>query len=200
MSQTNTATPKIVIQSIGGGLLLMAFFTIMWSGIAFGNATGAGRYLILIVFSLFSLVFIGYGIYYLSTAKRFPKLTTDADKAEGKKMAKLYGITFGLEGILIPIAAGICLFLGHGELVLPAMALIIGLHFYPMAKVFNRTIDYYLASWTCLVAISVVVIIIKGILLPFSAYTFLGLGVAITTTSYGFYMMAEGSRLSKLIV
>lgn len=199
MPNNNSTIPKIVIQSIAGGLLLMALFTVAWSGIASGNVTGLNKYLILVLFSLISIVFIAYAVYYFKMAKKFPKLQTDEDKAKGKRMGMWYGIIFGVEGILIPIAVGICLFLNHGDLILPAMALVIGLHFYPMAKVFNRTIDYYLATWTCLVAISAFAIILKGIALPFSVYTFLGIGVAITTCSYGFYMIAEGNKMLKTV-
>jgi 4-hydroxybenzoate polyprenyltransferase len=61
-----------------------------------------------------------------------------------------------------------------------------------MAKIFRRKIDYYLATWTCLVAI-VSMIMIVGYDYP-EAFTFtcLGIGVAFATTTYGVYMSYEG--------
>jgi hypothetical protein len=197
MPQTASPIPKIAMQSIAGGLLLMAFFTTVWGGIAWGNSKGVISYAIPILFSLCCLLFIGYGIHFFLMAKRFPKLESAEDKAEGKRMGMWYGIIFGLEGILIPAAAGICIYLQHPNLILPAMALVVGLHFYPMAKIFKRTIDYYLATWTCLVAIAAFVIILRGIVTPISVYTLLGVGIALATISYGLQMIKEGKRYIK---
>ena len=36
----------------------------------------------------------------------------------------------------------------HPELQGPMIALAVGLHFYPLAKVFKRKIDYYIGLWT----------------------------------------------------
>jgi hypothetical protein len=197
MINTPGTIPKIVIKSIAGGLLLMAFFTTMWSGIASGSLNGLSRYIVLGVFSCFSLAFIVYGIYLFSIAKNFAVITTDEDRAKGKNMGKWFGIIFGLEGVLIPIAAGICIGLHHSELVLPAIALVVGLHFYPMAKIFNRTIDYYLATWTTLIALIAIVMLLKDEAFPIPIYTFLGVGVAMATTSYGLYMMVTGNSMVK---
>jgi hypothetical protein len=102
MLAQNSAVPKIVVRSIGGGLLLMAFFTNMWSFIAQSTLTGANSLVVLLVFGGLSVVFIGYGIYLFIVSKRFTALKTVADKEEGKKIGMWYGIIFGAEGITIP--------------------------------------------------------------------------------------------------
>lgn len=194
----NTPTlPRVAIQSIGGGLLLMSLFTMMWAGIASGGLTGVNRMLILVIFSLFSVAFTIFGLYLFAIAGRFAKTMSNADKAEGKNMGIWFGIIFGLEGITIPIVAFVCLRLNYGNLVLPAIALVVGLHFYPMAKVFKRKIDYYLATWTCLIAITSIIMILEKTVLPFSVYTYLGVGVAVATTLYGLYMINEGYGLTR---
>jgi hypothetical protein len=37
--------PHIVVQGMGGGLLLMAFFTMMWAGVAQGGLQGPDHYI-----------------------------------------------------------------------------------------------------------------------------------------------------------
>lgn len=189
--------PKIVMQSIGGGLFLMAFFTTMWSGIASGSLTGGARMADMVVFFGMASMFIIYGVYFFIASKRFDVIKTAADKAEGKKMGMWFGIIFGLEGVTIPVAAFICIGLHKSELILPVIALVVGLHFYPMAKIFKRTIDYYLATWATLVAIAAIILTLNHAVLPLPILAFLGIGMAVATTSYGLYMIKAGKGYLK---
>ena len=192
MSKEIKVIPRIAIQSLGAGLFLMAFFTKMWNGIAESGFKGSDDYLATITFSIFSLTFISYGIYFFRISKHFPKLSTDADKQEGKKIWKWYGIIFGIEGVTIPLVAFILLEFNLGDFIIPAIALIVGLHFYPMAKIFKRKIDYYLATWTCLIAIIGIYMTATNTISQSAVFSFVGIGVALATTSYGFYMLRTG--------
>jgi len=192
MQTSTTNIPKVAMQSIAGGLLLMALFTFIWSGIAAGNLATNGRIIDMITFFGTSLMFIGYAIYFFTQAKRFTTELTEEEKAEGKRSGIWFGIIFGLEGILIPIAVGICLYLKQPDLIIPSMALVVGLHFYPMAPIFKRTIDYYLGTWATGIAIGAMVITLKHIVLPYSVIGLLGVGMALTTTVYGLNMIRVG--------
>ena len=195
MNKKSDILPRIVIQSIGGGLLLMALFTMMWSGIAEGGLQGSDNYLVIIIFSAFSLAFIVYGTYLFLIAKRFPKISTDTEKLEGKRIGKWYGIIFGIEGTSIPIVVFILSAFHHDDFIIPGIALIVGLHFYPMAKVFRRQIDYYLATWTCIIALVGIIMTIRNsaqsIIFPL-----VGIGVALATTSYGTYMLYSAYKFN----
>ncbi|HMH20857.1 MAG TPA: beta-glucosidase BglX [Puia sp.] len=197
MNTQSHTLPRIVIRSIAGGLFLMAFFTMMWTGIAQGGLLGQDHRIVLIAFAAICLVFIIAGIRLFLISGKFPKFTTDADKAEGKKMGRAFGIIFGIEGLAIPVASVILVLLGHDRYILPAIALIVGLHFYPMARIFQRQIDYYIATWTCLISlISMTMIAGDSRSEPF-ILAFLGIGVALATTTYGIYMLASGRQLLK---
>ena len=187
--------PRIALQSIAAGLLLMAFFTSMWAGVA----TGAlGNLLVFGIFGIFILLFIAYGIYFFIVAPKLPRIDNEADREEGKKMGMWYGIIFGLEGITIPLATFLVVhFSGQERLILPVIALVVGLHFFPMARVFNRTIDYYLATFTTVLALSAIVCTVKNLLNPTLIILSLGVGVALVTTAYGLYMIREGYRMTQ---
>ena len=197
MTKEAQILPRIAIRSIGGGLLLMALFTMMWAGIAQAGLQQHDHHVVLILFSAFSITFVMYGIVVLIAAQRFPKFTSTSDAAEGKTMTTRFGIIFGIEGTAIPVVSVILLVLGYQEFTLPAIALIVGLHFYPMAKVFNRKIDYYLATWTCLVAIGAMIITAGHQYTQAFTLTIMGIGVALATSTYGFYMLANGYHLIK---
>src|ERR1700753_2473438 len=99
------AEPKIIpdaaVKGIASGLCLMAFFTLMWAGIAFGAGAlyKTGYALALIIFPLLTILFIVNAVKLFRQAKYFPKLTSDADIAEEKRMGKWFGIIFGAEGL-----------------------------------------------------------------------------------------------------
>jgi hypothetical protein len=197
MTEKLTPVPRIAIQSIGGGLLLMTLFTTMWTGIAQGGLAGRDHHLVLIIFSSLSATFFFYGIRLFFVARSFPKVTTDADEAEGKLMLKQFAIIFGIEGTAIPVTCGLLFITGYQQFVLPAIALIVGLHFYPMAKIFNRTIDYYVATWTVLCALASICLMNTSCFDPGFHLSFLGIGVASATATYGLYMLYEGQRLTR---
>jgi hypothetical protein len=182
--------PRIAIKSIGVGLLLMAFFTMMWSGIAEGGFNGSDHYISTVIFSAFSLTFIIYGVYLFVMAKHFP-LSTEADKSEVKEIWKWYGIIFGAEGAVIPIVVFSLIAFHYDALIIPGIAMVVGLHFYPMAKLFNRKIDYYLATWTCLIALTGIIMTLRDATQS-AVFSFTGIGVAIATSGYGFFMIYSG--------
>jgi len=112
-------------------------------------------------------------------------------------MGKWFGIIFGAEGLGIFIAINIVINLGHADLTIPVMALVVGLHFFPLAKVFKRSIDYYLASWSTIIAILAIAFVLNRIMTENAAMAFTGIGIAIATTCYGIFMMIRGRRLRK---
>ena len=119
------------------------------------------------------------------------------DKGGEKHSGKWFGIIFGAEGLGIFIAINVVINLGHADLVIPVIALVVGLHFYPLAKVFRRTIDYYLATWTSLVALIAIALIWNKIYSAPAVYAFVGIAAAMATSSYGACMIYTGKQLIK---
>ena len=75
------------------------------------------------------------------------------------------------------------------------IALVVGLHFFPMAWIFKRNIDYWLAMWTVLIALLGILFILNKTMLPRGIATPVGVGVAIATSCYGLYMIAFGRKM-----
>jgi len=194
---TSHTLPRIAVRAIGGGLFLMAFFTLMWAGIAEGGLQGSDHWLVLVAFSVLCIVFVIGGIRLFIRSKDFPVSMSEEDKLEGTRMGKWYAIIFGIEGTLIPVVCVALLLLKQERFILPAIALVVGLHFYPMASVFNRKLDYYLATWVCLVAITCICMMLYTGYPQTMIQACLGIGVAVATSAYGIYMMLEGNRMLK---
>jgi hypothetical protein len=95
------------------------------------------------------------------------------------------------------VVSVILVLIGLPQYTLSAIALIIGLHFYPMAKIFDRKVDYYVATWTCLVAINSIFMTAGNNYSQTFILTILGIGVALATSTYGFYMLFTGYNYIK---
>ena len=189
--------PGAAVKGIATGMIMMAVFTIMWAAIAYQGLSGSNFWLVLLIFPVLSIVFVINAVKLYSISKYFPKLTSEADLAEEKRMGKWFGIIFGAEGLGIVIGINVVINLGHPDLTVPVIALVVGLHFFPLAKVFKRTIDYYLATWSTIIAILAIVFTLNKTLTPQAVFAFMGTGLAIATSCYGIYMMMRGWKLPK---
>ncbi|PSL47934.1 hypothetical protein CLV51_102794 [Chitinophaga niastensis] len=189
--------PKPVVRAIAGGMLLMALFTSMWAGITTGGFEGRDHHLVLIIFAVPCLIMIGYGSYLFVISKRFPDVVTAADKQKGKRISKWYGIIFGAEGVAIPIVLIPLYLSGQERFAIPAVALIVGLHFYPMGVIFERKIDYYVATWACLFALGGIIMTLLHTISDAGVLIFVGLGLGTTTTFYGMYLVYLGYHLAR---
>jgi hypothetical protein len=198
MTTKGHVIPAAAIRGTATGLLMMAFFTCLWSGIAFGGLQFSVFKYALIIFPFLIMLFIVYAIKFFGIAKHFPASLSVEDAAEKKKMGKWFGIIFGAEGLGIFLAVNIVINMGHPDLIIPAIALVVGVHFYPMARIFRRKIDYWLATWSTLVAICGIVFTLNKTIPSHDVQTFVGVGIALATSSYGLYMISDGKRLIKM--
>jgi hypothetical protein len=196
MNETTKILPAIAIRSVATGLLMMTAFTGLWTGIAFGaGLSGSSYQYILIVFVIFMIIFLVQAIRFFRLARKYPSIKSSEERAEGKKTGMWFGIIFGAEGLLIVVAINIVNHFGHPDLSIPAIALVVGLHFFPLAKVFKRKIDYWLASWTVLIALLGIIFTLNKTISPPGIAAFVGIGVAIATSGYGLYMIYYGRKM-----
>jgi hypothetical protein len=118
------------------------------------------------VFPLLAIAFVVNGISLFRIAKHFPKVESEEDKAERKKTGMWFGIIFGARGTIDLYSHKHCNQYRAPRANDPVIALVVGLHFYPLAQVFKRTIDYYLATWSTVVAIFRYCIQLKSYVIP----------------------------------
>ena len=183
---------NIVADKIAG-LSMMIVFTAMWTimgevalsqldyhigGIGFGGA----------------VVFLAYQYFQLRHAsKSLPKSVEVGEKKEDKRFL----IIFGIEGVAIFIVKNVLYNTNHDEYFIASLALIVGLHFFPLAKVFGRKFDYYIGSWTTFISL-------LGIYLIFDKQYSLALinamvcfGCALSTVLYGLNMVKDAKDMLK---
>jgi hypothetical protein len=196
---TNTTTlPSVAIRGVGTGLFMMAVFTGIWAGIAYGaGLSGSSYQWLLLIFLVLMILFVIQGIWFLGIARKYPAIQSAEDAAEGKKMGMWFGIIFGAEGLFIFLGVNLVRNLGHEDLIIPVIALVVGLHFYPLDRIFKRKIDYWLATWTTGVALLGILFTLNNTFSFHEIAARVGIGVAIATSCYGIYMIYYGRKMIK---
>jgi len=191
--------PKGLTRGIAIGLVLMAVFTVWWASDTFYGFARPVAVVLTAVGVAAALLFIVQSVRLFRITRRLPA-SEGAGAAQGgfsKKRGRAFGWIFAAEGTLIGVTVVVLASAGLDRFAVPAIALIVGLHFYPMGWVFQRSIDVWLATWVTLVGIAGLVVI--GIDLADAAlvWAYVGVGVASATLAYGIYMFRYASVLVK---
>jgi MFS family permease len=187
------STKKEIEKAIGG-LFFMIINTVIWTLIAEYYLENKDNR---IVGFLIGIVILGFLFFYVRFTK-FHKTLSDS-VAENKtdeedKKDKRFLWIFGLEGLGIFLAKNILMNLNHNELFIPFFALIVGLHFFPLGKLFKRKFDYYMGIWTSTVAIIGLYVIIQKIATVNLANAIISICCAISTICYGVKMILSGQK------
>ena len=178
-----------IVKKAVSGLTLMTIFTLFWTWIAYTGLSNSAYFGLLGVFPLACMFFIYHAFQLRKAAQFLPSLPLNTNQEEEKKKRRLFAIICTAEGVGIAIAINIVINLHHPELQVPAMALVVGLHFFPLAKLFKRKMDYYLGAWSTLVALTAIVLSLNKTFDHQATLSFTGIGLAISTTFYGINMI-----------
>ena len=125
------------------GVIILGSFAAIWAM--------AGLYYLgepvwmLVLPAVLSAAIVTWGI---SQLKGLP----ERDAAERKRVGRVVGWSSAAEGVLILIAVNVAINLHHRDLVLPVIAAIVGLHFYPMA--IGAKTPFYWFTATAMLAIA----------------------------------------------
>lgn len=139
--------------------IFMAFFASMWWGMGeVWNALPGGLITFGVVLAVISILLLGGAIVIMRTVRRLPVDRSPEAIAYGRERGRFYGkwfgIIFGLEIVLISVT-NILLYsvLNHPEYAMPIMALIVGVHFLPLAPVFQVKLYYVTGTLVALMGV-----------------------------------------------
>jgi hypothetical protein len=133
---------KARMRGIAGGAAILTLFGSFWciDALAFwptrpgwGIPVASGATFLLLVLCV---------LRWTASAK-LPDSHDPAAAAEGKRAGTLFGIIFGIEGGLIGLTSALLGHSGLGDWIPVAIALIVGVHFLPLAHVFKVPLYYW---------------------------------------------------------
>jgi hypothetical protein len=120
-----------------------------------------------------------------------PPAETVTDSRERKKRSKLYVSIFLFEGAAIMATWTVLLHVGHEDWLVPAFALVAGLHFIPLARVIRLNSYYLLAAWICILAVAGHLLPAGGKVTVLTGNTLIAYGCAAGAIADGFWIVAS---------
>jgi hypothetical protein len=172
--------------------LLMSVYMLVYS-VWFAVAWGVPGAVLFAAIVVGAIVLGVRGVRQIRHASTFPAVQTEESRRIGRSMGILNGVTHPIH------IAGTLILLSLGELrwVLPLITLVIGIHFFPIAKILRRKIDYVVGP------IMIAFAVVGGILAANSdiswqqVFAVTGIGGTIATGTYAVYLARAYSRLAK---
>lgn len=186
---------RVAATGIAGGLFLMTVFTLAWVANTFSAWPASAAWVTMGAALIAGACFVTRAAQLLGSQRRFPTELSDADKMRRRSSGRAFGLVFAAEGLAIWLALTLLGATGHTDYNLPVVVLIVGLHFYPMARIFERRIDTYLATWTCVVGLVGVVALVTTDLPVRQVWAAAAVGAALATATYGAYMVRLAGHL-----
>ncbi|AEV87671.1 hypothetical protein ACWT_6659 [Actinoplanes sp. SE50] len=190
-----TVPPRVVVTSTVSGLMMMSFFTLAWVSNLFAGWAAPAAWSATAIALACVLCFVGRAVQLIRSRHAFPAELSEEQQRQRRTSGRTFGLLFGAEAAAIWVVVLLLGATGRSDYVVPAIALIVGLHFFPMARLFRRRVDLYIAAWTCLVAVAG--LILTGVTdLPAARVdAWVAVGAAAATAAYGWYMTGTAGDL-----
>ncbi|GMA48018.1 hypothetical protein TMUPMC115_2273 [Tetragenococcus muriaticus PMC-11-5] len=179
------------LRSIAPVSLMMAIFLLAYT-IWFGFAWGLFGWILFTVSLFISTILFVKSIQNIKHSKLFEVHETKSGKRIGKAMGILSGVSYGI----LWLSVIILIIIDWYALIMPVVTLIIGLHFFPQAKIMNRKLDYFVAPIPIATALISIILVINSDLPWQSAFAIASIGGAIATIIYGFHILSTYQQLT----
>lgn len=190
---------KADIRGTASGVMFMAFFGTVWADIGIGGLRTSNAIWLLIL-----VVLIGATLFYLGIRmiRRSRNLTYSGQSRNTKNINKWFNIIFVTEFGLIATVAIITNVIERFDLFFPIMAIIVGLHFFPLAHLFQVNVYYLTGALLCLLAIVTLLFVpleinIAGHRID-AWWTFLGLGSMLILWITSLVILTMGYKLLRI--
>jgi len=133
---------KARMRGIIGGATILALFGSFWCFVSLASWAARPNWAIPLASVVITLLLCGCGVR-LSQSATLPSGHDPIAKAKAKRDSKWFGIIFGVEGGLIALVCALLGRSGLGDWIPFAVALIVGVHFLPLAQVFEVPLYFW---------------------------------------------------------
>lgn len=202
MAQNQSTISRTELRGVASGVLFMAFFGTLWAGIGIGGLQGWGEPWLSMMVLLIGLGLLIGGISLLISSRRVLDQAAGPTRQPRNRTGMWFCIVFAAEGILIGVASVICNMINRFDLFFPIMAIIVGLHFLPLAALFQIRAYYLVGALLCVLAlVTLFAVPERGNLgaRPITAqWVVLGFGAALILWAVGLGLWLLGKRLLAL--
>ncbi|CAG7659213.1 hypothetical protein ACFQI7_37715 [Paenibacillus allorhizosphaerae] len=145
--------PKAAVFGAANGVMFMTFFGALWASIGIIGSRGLGDPWSLVLSSIVTLILLSGAISLFGKARNMNHASTPEEREHWRKINRKFGLIFGLEGLAIFIASMICNIINNFEVFFPIMAIIVGIHFFPLARLFRENFYYGTGVMLCILGV-----------------------------------------------
>ena len=175
--------PKSAVIGAANGVMFMTFFGVLWASIGIIGSHGLGDPWSLILSGIMTLILFSGAISLFVKGRKMNHAATLEEKEQRKQINRKFGLIGALEGIAIFIASVICNMTNHFEVFFPIMAIIVGIHFFPLAQLFREYFYYGTGIILCILGVITFFLPINATVnhvTLIATSTFIGFGSALT--------------------
>lgn len=137
------------------GIFFLTVFGAVW---IFGNSSSLSDVVFAVVLGVggvICLLLLVCGVY-LRRVSRVGASETGGSMS--RNLRRRFNQVFIAEGVGIGVVAVICVSLGYPEWIPAAVALIVGLHFFPLARLFRMPLYYFTGAALCVVSAATMIL------------------------------------------
>ena len=194
-------TSRAVIQSYARGALILTFFGEFWALATVPALTFLERVLLFAVILIVAIALSIPSISILRAAQHLSYNSSPEAMTKGKTISKWFAVVFFSEFATIGLANFLLNSTHHDEIIPLVTALIVGIHFLPLANIFRITAYYMTGTSISLLAVGALIALLffKVTLGGLYAWaTVVGLGNAVILWITALYVLSIGRRLLRL--
>ena len=167
----------------------MVAFGIVWLAVPFQNNALRGAPLDASTLLAIILVFGCVGLFRM--VAKIPADTSEAKDvyaAQRRKIGKTFSAVFGAEIVLIGLAVNLLPAVGLEPLAIPVVAVIVGVHFIPLARLFKAGVYYLTATVSVIIGISSLIVKVDMVRQDVVGF---GMGLLLWLTSFAVFVFAR---------
>jgi Family of unknown function (DUF7010) len=181
---------------IASGVFFMALFGALWGLMSAGYLSGGVQIAAFVLVGVVTLGLVAAGTAILRHAKSLPDSPSPGEAAQDNHISTYFGIIFGVEFGLIAVVAIWLSRIQAAAFIPPAIALIVGIHFFPLARLFRVPGYWITGALLCALALAALVGLLLGLPLdgtsPDHWSLFVGMGATLVLWITGGYIAWMG--------
>lgn len=144
---------KEAYRGSGIGVIFMAVFGTLWAGTGIMGLQGWGFPYVELAAIFVGIIMVIVGISLIHASQKMSNQVSEDGARRLKRIGFLFNMVFIAEGLLIGIAIAICNLINQTDLIPGVIAIIVGIHFLPLASLFQIKVYYATGVLLCLLAL-----------------------------------------------
>ncbi|TDQ42636.1 hypothetical protein [Aureibacillus halotolerans] len=142
------------VKGAATGMIFMAVFSVLWAYTGTLGLQGWGEPWVFLLSMMISILLMVGGIYLMKSSKKLTRKTEDkTSRGDQLTTQRVFNLVFALEGVAIFIVAFMLNQFNLAEHIPASIAIIVGVHFIPLAFLFRLKLYHWAGGALCLLGL-----------------------------------------------